>query len=138
VNVSVLYRIGSVLLLLFAVGHTIGFRRVEPQWGVDAAIGALKATRFTVQGLSRTYWGFYTGFGLFVTVLLLLSAGLAWQLGGLPRDTLKAMPVVTWGLAVCYVVVTYLSWHYFFIAPGVFSGLIAVCFAAAAWSLAGS
>jgi hypothetical protein len=74
-----LYRIASVLLFLFAAGHTIGFRRVDPSWGVDAATEALKATRFDVQGLSRTYWGFYTGFGLFVTVLLLFTAALAWQ-----------------------------------------------------------
>lgn len=133
---ALLYRVASVLLLLFAVGHTIGFRRVDPRWGVDAAIGTLKATRFDVQGFSRTYWGFYTGFGLFVSALLLLGAALAWQLGGLPREVLTSMPLVTWGLALCFVVVTFLSWRYFFIAPVVFSGLIALCLLAAAWSAA--
>jgi hypothetical protein len=129
-----LYRIASALLLLFAAGHTMGFRRVDPRWGVDAAIQALKATRFDVQGFSRTYWGFYTGFGLFVSVLLLFAAAVAWQLGGLSREVLGAMPGVTWGLAVCFVAVTFLSWQYFFIAPVVFSGLIALCLLAAAWS----
>lgn len=132
-----LYRLASVLLLLFAFGHTMGFRRVDPRWGLDAAIGALKATRFDVQGFSRTYWGFYTGFGLFVTVFLLFAAALAWQLGGLPREVLKGMPLATWGLALCFVAVTVLSWRYFFIAPVVFSGLIAVCLLTAAWSAAG-
>jgi hypothetical protein len=129
-----LYRIASALLLLFAAGHTMGFRRVDSRWGVDAAIQALKATRFDVQGFSRTYWGFYTGFGLFVSVLLLFAAAVAWQLGGLSREVLGAMPGVTWGLAVCFVAVTFLSWQYFFIAPVVFSGLIALCLLAAAWS----
>jgi hypothetical protein len=129
-----LYRIASVLLFLFAAGHTIGFRRVDPSWGVDAAIEALKATRFDVQGLSRTYWGFYTGFGLFVTVLLLFTAALAWQLGGLSREILGAIPGITWSLVVCFAAVTFLSWQYFFLVPVVFSGLVTLCLLAAAWS----
>lgn len=133
---TLLYRVASVLLLLFAVGHTMGFRRVDSRWGVDTAIAALKTTRFDVQGLNRTYWDFYTGFGFFVTVLLLFSAAAAWQLGGLPREVLKAMPVLTWGAALCFVAVTFLSRRYFFIAPLLFSGLIAVCLLAAAWSIA--
>ncbi len=28
-----LYRIAAVLLVLFAAGHTVGFRRVDPRWG---------------------------------------------------------------------------------------------------------
>lgn len=133
-----LYRIASALLLLFAAGHTMGFRRVDARWGVDAAIQALKATRFDVQGFSRTYWGFYTGFGLFVSVLLLFAAAVAWQLGGLSREVLGARPGVTWGLAVCFVAVTFLSWQYFFIAPVVFSGMIALSLLAAAWSAGGA
>ena len=64
---ALLYRIASVLLILFALGHTLGFRRVDPRWGVDSIIGALRSTHFDVQGLNRTYWDFYIGFGLFVT-----------------------------------------------------------------------
>ncbi len=131
---ALLYRIASVLLLLFAGGHTLGFRRVDPRWGLDATIGALKATRFQVQGLTRSYWDFYTGFGLFVTVLLLFAAILAWQLGSLPKDVLRSLPLVTWGLALCFVVVTWLSWRYFFIAPLGFSAVVAACLLLAAWS----
>jgi hypothetical protein len=107
---SLLYRIASVLLILFALGHTLGFRRVDPRWGVDSIIGALRSTHFDVQGLNRTYWDFYTGFGLFVTVLLVFVAVLSWQFGGLPKESLMVMPVVTWGLAACFVLVTFLSW----------------------------
>ena len=130
---SLLYRVASVLLVLFAIGHTLGFRRVDPKWGVDAAIGTLKATRFNVQGLNRTYWGFYTGFGLFVTVFLLFAAALAWEVGGLPADALFATRVIGWTLALCFVGVTYLSWRYFFTAPVLFSAVITVCLVAAAW-----
>jgi len=130
---ALLYRIASVLLVLFAAGHTLGFRRVDPRWGLDATIGALKATQFQVQGFTRSYWAFYTGFGLFVTVLLVFAGILAWQLVALPKDTLRSLRVVTWALALSFLAVTFLSWRYFFIAPVVFSGVIAVCLLLAAW-----
>jgi hypothetical protein len=130
---SLLYRVASVLLILFALGHTLGFRRVDPRWRIDSIIGALRSTHFDVQGLNRTYWDFYTGFGLFVTVLLVFVAVISWQLGSLPKEPLLLMPLVTWGLAACFVVVTFLSWKYFFMVPMIFSGVVTICFIFAAW-----
>jgi hypothetical protein len=131
---SLIYRIASALLILFALGHTLGFRRVDPRWGVHSIIEALQSTRFDIQGLSRTYWDFYTGFGLFVTVLVVFIALLSWQLGGLSKESLLAMPVVRWGLAACFVVVTFLAWKYFFMVPIIFSSVITVCLILAAWT----
>jgi hypothetical protein len=129
---SLLYRIASILLILFALGHTLGFRRLDPRWKVDSIIAALRSTHFEVQGLNRTYWDFYVGFGFFVTVLLLFAALLAWQLGGLSKEHLSAMPIITWGLAGCFVVVTFLSWKYFFIVPVIFSCVVTICLILAA------
>ncbi|HEY2627347.1 MAG TPA: hypothetical protein VGI41_11420 [Candidatus Udaeobacter sp.] len=129
---SLLYRIASVLLILFALGHTLGFRRVDPRWKLDSIIAALRSTHFEVQGLNRTYWDFYVGFGLFVTILLLFTAILTWQLGGLSKDHLSEMRAVAWSLAACFVVVTFLSWKYFFIVPVIFSGVVAICLILAA------
>lgn len=130
---SVLYRIASVLLVLFAVGHTIGFRQTDPKWGVDTVLGSMRSIRFDVQGFSRTYWDFFVGFGLFVGVFLLFAAVLAWQLGGLPTATLAFMRGTAWAFALCFAAITVLSWRYFFIPPIVFSILITVCLVAAAW-----
>jgi len=134
---SLLYRISTGLLVLFAIGHTLGFRRTEPRWGVDSLIGAMRTTRFEVQGFGRTYWDFYTGFGLFVTVFLLFEAVLAWQLGGLTNDQLKLLPLLAWALAACSAAVAALSWKYFFIAPGIFSSVTALCLVWAAWLAGG-
>lgn len=130
---SLLYRIASGLLVLYAAGHTLGFRRVEPGWGVDTFINGLRTTRFTIQGAQRTYWGFYVGFGLFCSVFLLFGAVLAWQLGSLPQATLAAMPIATWGFAIAYAVATIVTWRYFFVAPTVFSILVTLCLVGAAW-----
>ena len=131
---SLLYRIASVLLVLYAAGHTFGFQHVDPRWGVDALVNGLRTTRFTVQGRwERTYWGFILGFGYFCTVLMLFTALLAWQLGGLPRATLATIPVITWGFAVTYVAATAVTMRYFFSAPIVFSSLVTICLIVAAW-----
>jgi hypothetical protein len=130
---SLLFRVASVLLVLFAIGHTLGFRRVDPRWGVDSLIDQLRLTHFNVQGFQRTYWDFFTGFGLFVTILLFFAAIVSWQLGGLPKEALSAMSVMSWSLAICFVIVTLLSYQYFFIIPVIFSGVIAACLILAAW-----
>lgn len=132
---SLLYRIASVLLVLFAAGHTMGFRRVDPRWGIDSVIGALKSTPFQVQGLTRTYWDFYSGFGLFVTLLLLFTAVLSWELGRLANETLRSLTVVGWALALCFAGVTFLSWRYFFVAPLIFSAIVTAVMLLAAFQV---
>src|SRR4029077_5878409 len=62
---SMFYRIAAVLLLLFAVGHTLGFRQSDPQWGVDALLGSMRSIHFDVQGFNRTYWDLFVAGGFF-------------------------------------------------------------------------
>jgi len=112
----------------------VGFRRTDPRWGVDSLVGLMKTAHFQVQGMTRSYWDFFSGFGFFVTVLLLFAGILAWQLGGLSTDTLQKLTLVTWTLAFSFVVITFLSWRYFFIAPLVSSALVSLILLLAAWS----
>jgi hypothetical protein len=132
-KVSLLYRIASVLLLLFAAGHTIGFRQIDPTWGVDSLVDSMKSMHFNVNGSDRTYWEFFVGFGLLVTVWMVLAAIVAWQLGSLPAETLAQMRVVAWGFVICVGIVTWLSWRYCFLVPVIFSIAILSCLAVAAW-----
>ena len=128
---SFLYRISAVLLVSFALGHTIGFRRVDPRWRADTAVSGMQSVSFEVQGLNRTYWDFFTGFGLFVSVFLLFAAVLAWRFGSISPEDLSAIPVERWSFAICFVLIAALTWKYFFIAPGVFSTLVALAHVAA-------
>ena len=130
---STFYRIAAALLLLFDVGHTLGFRQSDPRWGVDALLYSMRSIHFDVQGFSRTYWDLFVGAGLSVSVFLLFSAVLAWQLGGLSAETLAHMRRTAWALALCFVGVTIVSWRYLFILPIAFSVLITLCLVAAAW-----
>ena len=130
---SLFYRIAAVLILLFDIGHTVGFLQHDPEWKVDSLIGSMKSIHFDIQGFSRSYWDFFVGFGLFVTVFLLLAAVVAWQLGRLDAETLTRVRGIGWSLALCFVVLMFLSFGYFFILPLIFSILITVCLMVAAW-----
>jgi hypothetical protein len=133
VKAPIFYRISSGLLLLFAAGHTFGFRQNVPEWGADAVVGLMRSVHFDAQGFTRTYWDFFSAFGLFFSVFLVFAAVLAWLLAGLPAETLARVRSIAWALAICFVVVTALNWRYAFTTPIVFSALITVCLIAAAW-----
>jgi len=128
-----LYRISAALTLLFAIGHSSGFPWSDSSWRVDT--GAMRSSHFQVLGTSRTYWDFYIGFGLTISVFLLLAAILAWELGALSAQASPLMRVTAWALPLCFAALTVLNCMYFFVIPIVFSSVITVClFGAAALS----
>lgn len=131
---SIFYRVAAVLLVLFAVGHTLGFRQGDPAWGAGAVIAAMQSLHFNALGFNRTYWDFFSAFGFFFSVFLLFSAVLAWQLGGVPEANFGAFVRFTaWALAICFIALTALNWIYAFTVPIAFSTVITVCLIAAVW-----
>src|SRR5579872_3661276 len=98
---SMFYRIAAVLLLLFAAGHTLGFRQSDPTWGVDTLLGSMRSIHFNVQGFNRTYWDLFLAAGFSVGVFYLFAAILAWQLGRLPAANLAHMRSTAWAFAIC-------------------------------------
>jgi hypothetical protein len=132
-----MYRIASVLLVLFALGHTLGFLRFKPPTAEAAAVrdGMMKV-RFQAGGAESSYWGFYVGFGLFVTAYLLFSALLAWQLGSLAGTDPGAIAGIGWAFFGVQLATLVLSWIYFSAPPVVFSAVVAACVGWAAWLVA--
>jgi hypothetical protein len=130
---SMLYRIAAVLLLLFAAGHTLGFRQSDPAWGVDALLASMRSIHFDVQGFNRSYWDLFQAAGFSVGVFYLFAAILAWQLGGLPAASLALMRGTLGAFALCFAAITVVSWRFLFILPIAFSIVITICLAAAAW-----
>ncbi len=130
---SIFYRIAAVILLLFAVGHTLGFRQTDPSWGLDGMLASMRSIHFNAMGFSRTYWDFFVGAGFHVALFLLFCAVLAWQLGGLSAETLTRLRVVRWAFALCFAGVAVVSGLYLFAIPLGFSLVSTICLTAAAW-----
>lgn len=127
------YRIAAVLLLLFALAHTLGFRQSDPQWGTGPLLESMRSIHFSVQGFNRTYWDLFEAAGFSVGVFYLFAAILSWQLGRLPAATLTLMRSTVWTFALCFAVITVVSWRYLFLLPIVFSIAITLCLGTAAW-----
>jgi hypothetical protein len=130
---STFYRIAAVLLLLFAAGHTLGFRESDPAWGVDNLLSSMRSIHFNVQGFNRTYWDLFQAAGFSVGVLYLFAAVLAWQFGGLTAASLAQLRGAAWAFAGCFAAITIVSWMYLFILPIAFSGVVTLCLTVAAW-----
>jgi hypothetical protein len=132
-SARLVYRVSAVLLALFAVGHTLGFSQVDPKWGVDALMAAMRSTRFDADGFARSYWDFYLATGYIAGLFYLFAALLAWQLGGLPGTALARLRPATWGFALCFAAVTVVSWLHLFLIPIAFSAVITLSLTLAAW-----
>jgi hypothetical protein len=121
-------RIASVLTLIHAVLHTIGgvFSKPEPGLGA-AAYAVMKANEFAVFGLTRSYFAFYRGLGLCVTIFLTAEAIAFWQLGTLAKtDAVCLRPIVATFL-FAYLALAVNSYTYFFFGPVITEILIVLC-----------
>jgi hypothetical protein len=120
-------RIASILTLIHAILHTIGGVFSEPDPGPGAvAFAAMKVNRFVLMGNMRSYWEFYRGMGLAVSIFLTFEAVVFWQLSSLAKtDAKRLQPIlVTFAIAYCAMAVN--SQMYFFLAPVIVEALIAV------------
>lgn len=124
----VLLRAASALTLIHALLNTFAGLLSGTSDAQDEAalLNAMKALRFDAMGSMRTYWDFYFGFGLFLTVSLLLLSVLLWQLAALVRaDPAKARPFIG-SMCIAFLIFAVLSSLYFFVAPLVIEAIIAL------------
>jgi hypothetical protein len=126
------FRIGSALLVVFAVGHTYGFLSFRPSSPEGQAVLRSMQSVPLVQGGPFTYGGFYTGFGLFISAMTLFLAWLAWQLGYMSSRSPQDAVLIAWGLAALHVIELVLALRYFALPPAMFAGALALCFVIAA------
>ena len=84
-----LYRVASILLVLFALGHTYGFLSFRPSSAEGLAVyESMNSVHLVESGRSYTYGGFYRGFGLSATISMLFWAYPCWYLGPAAIGTL--------------------------------------------------
>ncbi len=108
------FRIASILLLIFATGHTFGFLSFKPPTPEGQAVwSSMNTVQLPMGNSSFTYGKFYIGFGLFVSALFILEAFLAWYCGQLVSGHSATAIVLGWCLFILQIVCLALSWRYF-------------------------
>ena len=121
----VFLRTASVLTLIHAVLHTIGgvFSEADPG-PASIAVAAMKANQFLLMGNMRSYWEFYRGMGLCVSLFLTAEAVVFWQLGQLAKSDARRLRPVLITFLIAYALLAVNSYTYFFFAPVVTELLI--------------
>src|SRR5690606_27225717 len=106
-----LYKLAAFLLLLFFVGHTFGGMLAEVSWGSDSdqVFSAMKQVQFDFHGGTATWHDFWFGFGLMVSVYLLLCAFVVWTLDRTPLSQFRALAPIAWALVVTKTAIAVLS-----------------------------
>jgi hypothetical protein len=135
---TLLYRIASVVFLLFALAHTYGFLSLRASSAEGRAVfDAMNTVQFDVGGRGYSYGGFYRGLGLSCTVSMIFSAFLAWHLGELAQSAPSAIGALGWAFFAVQLAGLVLSLKYFGPPPAVLSALVALVLGWAAWLVRG-
>jgi hypothetical protein len=91
----------------------------------------MKLNQFLVLGHMRSYWDFYRGMGLAVSIALTAEAVIFWQLASLAKaDAARLRPIMA-TFVLAYAVLGVNAGMYFFIGPVITEILIAACLAMA-------
>jgi len=128
-------RIASVISLVFSWGHTMGGFKGWSPVGDNPVLASMKAFHFDVEGVSRSYYEFYRGFGFLLTVFLILQAVLLWQLASLAKNNRSAARRLAWSIFLASIPTGILSWIFLFPVPVYFDVLLTACLAWAVFSL---
>ena len=127
-----LLRACSALLVLFAIGHTLGslgFAAPTPE-GRDV-FAAMQAVHFEVHGERFSYGGFYTGFAITITLVKLFLAWLAWKLSTSLGTAPQLARTACFALAALHAATAVVSWLYFSWIPLVMAIALVAMFCAA-------
>jgi len=121
-------RIAAILTLIHAVLHTIGgvFGKVEPG-AATIAVEAMKTNQFLLMGNMRSFWDFYRGLGLGITIFLAADSVLFWQLASLAKTDARRLRPILATFLIAYAVFSLNSYAYFFFGPVITEILIAAC-----------
>jgi len=84
---SRLYKMASVLMVLFTLAHTYGFLKFKPPSPEGLAVlDSMKKVYFQVKGATFSYGGFYRGFGLAILNVAEPSHLKRWRIPGSAND----------------------------------------------------
>jgi hypothetical protein len=133
VKPAIFLRSASVLTFIHCVLHTIGGVFGKPRNGTEEILvqDTMKLHVFNVMGSMRSYWDFNLGYGLTLTLTLLVESLLFWHLATLTKTNAAWTRPIVALFFFNFFVMALVSWRYFFIAPAITEFLIAACLSAA-------
>jgi hypothetical protein len=121
-------RIASVLLFIQAVLHTVGGVFGKPTPGsATVAVQAMKSNQFLLTGNMRSYWDFFIGFGLAISISCAAEAIILWQLASIAKTDSQRIRPILFTFLIAYVALGINAYTFFFPGPVIAEILIVAC-----------
>lgn len=118
----------AVVFAVFTIGHTLGgLQRVTPDPREADVVNAMQNFRFPIMGFTRSYWDFYRGFSITISLDLAILMILAWQVGTISRRSPREAVPLAVTLVIACVANAIVTWQYFFAVPIVMSLVATAC-----------
>jgi hypothetical protein len=120
-------RIASVLTLVHALMHTVGgvFGKQSPGT-IAMVVATMKANTFPVFGVTRSFWDFYFGMGLGISISLTVEGVVLWMLASLAKTNAARLRPILWVFLLGYSAIAVNSYFNFFYGPVIAEILIAL------------
>jgi len=114
-------RISAVISLVFGLGHSLGGLSHWSPMGDNAVLRTMQAVRFDTMGVQRSYFDFFMGFGISLSVSMFVQAAVLWLIADIAdREPAKARQVSLVFLLASLGSVA-ITWHFLFPVPALFS-----------------
>jgi hypothetical protein len=125
-------RTAAIVTVAYAGAHLAGMPWTPVTGSAEqAVIDAMQGVRFSIFGVSRSYWDFYQGFGVAISAMLLVQAALLWQCGAIAKaGSADIRPLIVTQLAG-FLVLAAITARYIFAPPLIMAAVIAACLACA-------
>jgi len=122
---SLFLRIAAIITLLLGIGHTMGKPWIPTNDPLTLAVTtAMKSHQMHVMGFERTMMEFYVGFGMTISVNLLLQALVLWLIADLATREPRRIRIIAAMFFIANAAVTVVAGIYLFTAPLVLSALV--------------
>jgi len=118
-------RVSAVISLLFTAGHFMGGLQNWSPMPDNPVLQSMRAVRFNVMGVERSYFDFYMGFGHTATVNLLMQSVLLWMLSNVARTHVALVRPMIAVFTVAAAVTGAIAWRYILPVPAFCS--LALC-----------
>ncbi len=119
-------RIASALSLIHAGMHQLGMSQAPTNPAEVAVTESMQSFQMDVMGSMRSYMDFYSGMGLFMTIMLSGLGVLMWQMSGTEKQLRAGTRPILLTFGIIFIALTTASLKYFFVAPIIMEALIAV------------
>ena len=111
-----LIRVSSILVVLETVGHLSGYPWTSCQVLQETQlVHSMKAADYVFFGEHSSYWSLYSGWGLFIFVLLFTLTIILWLLSNLARLAPRQIGIITGIISTGLLACAYLSFRFFYL-----------------------